>query len=375
MQHAQSHKFRVLIGDSSVRSRLVLSGMFNAEPFLEVVDTAQTQEELLYKAFDLQPDVIVAQPGLTVSGKLPFFMPIYDAGSQLLVMVSQRNEQFADHILYGAKQEEKVKGEATFRQIRSTMSVKQEVLEKLRNWVQTCSKSLSGKTLQPKLVLPRVKGHDIHLPIPQEHPLCVVVVGASTGGSTALEYVVRDLEVAQPTVVLVALHMPEKFTKRLARRLQKLTNWRVEEGVQGMRLKANTVIIAPGGKDMLVRRNALQPEYLTLDLVPAVSPVQESPSVDVLMQSAAACAGENVLGVIMTGMGQDGTKGAKEIRNKGGVIIAQNAATSSIFGMAKSAIENGVVNGVVALGQIHSMISRFAADRHLSQALQSELSR
>ncbi|AMM52101.1 hypothetical protein TH61_14145 [Rufibacter sp. DG15C] len=346
--------------------------MINAEPHLEVVDTAQTKDELLSKAFDLQPDVIVATPGLTVSGKLPLFTPVYGQQSSLLVMISQKMESFQESILLDADGASLLQSTSSLTSGK-LLGVKYELMNKLRALVKGCTQPVSFKPKHQGVEVFRL--NDAVDSVSDTKPLCVVVLGASTGGSTALEYVLRDLVVQQPTVILVAIHMPEKFTKRLAKRLQKLTKWQVEEGRKGMQLEANTVIIAPGGQDMFIRRNALKPELLTLDLVPATSPVLESPSVDTLMQSAAYCAGDRVLGIIMTGMGQDGTKGAQEIRNMGGVIIAQNAETSSIFGMAKSAIENGVVNGVVALGQIHSMISRFAAERHLSHALQSELSR
>ncbi|GAA4297092.1 chemotaxis protein CheB [Nibribacter koreensis] len=374
MLHAPNTKIKVLIGDTSVRSRLVLSGMINAEPHLEVVDTAQTKDELLSKAFDLQPDVIVAQPGLTVSGKLPLFRSVYKDQSPLLLMVSQKMELYSEPNLTDQESAYVLQSDSSLA-AGKLVGVKVELMNKLRALVKGYGGTFTWRGMQPEVEVLKVKYHPTPVINPAQKPLCLVVLGASTGGSTAVEYVLRDLEVQQPTVVLVAIHMPEKFTKRLARRLQKVTKWQVEEGRKGMALQANTVIIAPGGHDMFIRRNALKPDLLTLDLVPATSAVLDSPSVDTLMQSAAYCAGEHVMGIIMTGMGQDGTKGAQEIRNMGGVIIAQNAETSSIFGMAKSAIENGVVNGVVALGQIHSMISRFAAERHLSHTLQRDLSR
>nr|WP_242693153.1 CheB methylesterase domain-containing protein [Sabulibacter ruber] len=205
-------------------------------------------------------------------------------------------------------------------------------------------------------------------PTQKDGPLNVVVIGASTGGSAAIEVIVRSLSVPYPTVILVAVHMPDKFTKRLARRLQKLTRWRVEEGFKGMKLSAGTIVIAPGGQNMRVRKKTLRPDQLTLDLEPSFA--MDTPSVDILMESAAQCANSQVLGVILTGMGQDGTAGAREIMKRGGVVIAQNEESSTIFGMAKSAIENGAVHGVFALGQINSIINRFAADRHMSHALQ-----
>lgn len=360
------------MGNTSVRSRLVLSGMIDAEPFLEVVDTAQTKEELLFKAVSSRPDFIVTDAGLTLSGRLPSFTPLYGEGSSLLLMVSQKlaNSRFSQPgpLKSFAKQVFPNANDA----FNAKEGCKAGLMTMLREWVGSYSWQANELVTKKESQEVRLSRLSYSQDVPQapilEVPLSVIVLGASTGGSTAIEYLIKDLHLKQPAVVLVAVHMPEKFTKRLAQRLQKLTKWRVEEGTQGMVLAPQTIIIAPGGNNMRVTHHPFWPNLLSLELAP--SQALDSPSVNELMTSAAHCAREQVLGVIMTGMGQDGSIGAKEIIRKGGIVIAQDEATSSIYGMAKAAVENGVVNGEFALGQINSIINRFVADRKRSHMLQ-----
>ncbi|MBA9078006.1 chemotaxis protein CheB [Rufibacter quisquiliarum] len=368
-----TRKIRVLIGDASVRSRLVLLGMINADPNLEVVDTAQSRDELLTKAMSYQPDVIVTHSGLTLSGHLPSFTSVLTTESSLLLLVSAEMA-LQSHPASNVKAFQESEPEAV-RNGKKRPGYKEELMAKLKEFGGRFTGSQNGlrkvKRKEHFSMPTSTSAVDLFSYSALDKPLCLVVIGASTGGSKAVEYLIRELEVVQPTAVLVALHMPEKFTKRLARRLQKLTHWRVEEGYEGMAVTPQTIIIAPGGMDMLVRRTPLRPNRLFLEIMPATA--VESPSVDLLMQSAAACARAQVLGVIMTGMGKDGSAGACAIQENGGVVIAQNEETSSIFGMAKNAIERGVVNGVFPLGQINAIINRFVSDRHLSHGLYCNL--
>ncbi|WP_062545470.1 chemotaxis protein CheB [Rufibacter tibetensis] len=374
MQQTQQTKFRVLIGNTSARSRMVLSGLIEAEPQLEVVDTAQSREELLYKAMSSKPDLIVTQYGLTLSGNLPTFRSVYGEKSSLVLMVAQNKatDSFFSSATFGLKGQRPLPGRFTENTLKE--ETKSGLLSKLREVVV----HYSSENPSTRISINRGAGKEVFYKKPalvknpeSAAPLSVVVIGGSTGGSAALEYLVRDLPVLQPTVVLVAVHMPEKFTKRLAKRLQKFTPWRVEEGYQNMVLTPGTIIIAPGGQDMRVKRKSLRPHDLTVELEPSYA--MDSPSVDALMDSAAKCFHGQVLGIILTGMGQDGTSGAHEIRKRGGVVIAQDEETSTIFGMAKAAIESGAVNGVFALGQINSIINRFVSDRHMGSMLKEKL--
>ncbi|MBC3542370.1 CheB methylesterase domain-containing protein [Rufibacter sediminis] len=348
--------------------------MIDAEPQLEVVDTAQSQEELLHKAFSSQPDLIVTHYGLTMSGRVPLFRRVFGEKSSLLLMVSQNLAQNADSITSTLEKTGFANYSSASGKVAMREAAKAGLMTKLRELVNSYSASYSMKPKVKEQTRDRWLNYTNSVRVnttAKETPLSLVVIGASTGGSAALEYLIRDLSIHQPTVVLVAVHMPEKFTKRLARRLQKLTHWRVEEGFEGMRLTAGTIVIAPGGQNMRVQKKSLHLSPYTISLEP--SSAMDTPSVDVLMESAAHSAKDQVLGVILTGMGQDGTAGAQEIVNRGGLVIAQNEETSTIFGMAKSAIESGVVSGVFPLGQINAIMHRFVMNRNLSHVLQQKL--
>jgi len=354
---------------------MVLSGMLNSESYLEVVDTAQTPEELFYKAYASKPDIIVAHSRLTLGDSLPFFQLVHKACSSLLLIVSDE----LTHQFNPLNRKYKSNTKGNYGLPAENLSVLKEaatsILYTIRELITACLPSKPSLTPEFVSTRPQV------LPVPMldidkntaegktKGPLCVVV-GASTGGSMALEYLIRDLRSKSSVVVLVAVHMPAKFTKRLAKRLQKMTEWEVKEGIQGMALQAGTVVIAPGGCNMLVREKPFHPTHYYLELTETTA--LESPSIDHLFHSAAHCVKKQVLGIILTGMGHDGTVGSLEIKAKGGVVITQDQETSSMFGMAKSAIDSGAVAGVFALGQINSIINKFVADRNKSLAVQTE---
>lgn len=352
---------------------MVLSGMIDAEPQLEVVDTAQSREELLFKAMASRPDLIVAQFSMTMSGRVPFFQPVFGETSSLLLMVSQDWAQTTTGSAPFSYLHRVKPFQGSFEKNAPKEGLKTGFMSCLREFVGQFISGAQKEKLKETSPMGEasLKKSFLGPPVRVDAPLPVVAIGASTGGSSALEYLIKDLSLQQPAVILVAVHMPEKFTRRLARRLQKLTTWRVEEGFQGMALLPGTIVIAPGGQDMRVKRTTRGAYQFELDLEPSLA--MDSPSVDALFQSAACCAQEQVLGIILTGMGQDGTAGARVVRENGGVVIAQNEETSTIFGMAKSAIESGAVNGVFALGQINSIINRFVTDRNMSAMLQQKL--
>ncbi len=189
----------------------------------------------------------------------------------------------------------------------------------------------------------------------------IVVIGASTGGPQAVEAIVKKLSPAINACILVAVHLPPRFTRSFANRLKELTSLTVLEGRIGLSLRPGKIIVAPGGKNMVVEAvmgNAANPRIGFTDEPAAL---YDQPSVDLLMKSVAASAVQNVIGVILTGMGRDGTIGAGYIKDRGGVIIAQNEASCAIFGMAKSAIESGCTSEVLPLSQIPHFINTYAA--------------
>jgi two-component system chemotaxis response regulator CheB len=182
----------------------------------------------------------------------------------------------------------------------------------------------------------------------------VIAIGTSTGGTQALEAVLSALPRTAPGIVVVQ-HMPEKFTAAFAARLNSVCEIEVREARQGDRVIPGRALIAPGGKHMLLKRSGAH--YL-VDVVDGPVVNRHRPSVDVLFRSVAKFAGRNALGVIMTGMGDDGAEGMLEMHNAGATTIAQDEASCVVFGMPREAIKRGGVDRVVPLKQIAACICR-----------------
>jgi len=182
----------------------------------------------------------------------------------------------------------------------------------------------------------------------------VVALGTSTGGTQALEVVLRALPRVCPGIVIVQ-HMPEKFTAEFANRLNSLCQIEVREAQNNDRVVPGRALIAPGGKHMLLRRNGAQ-YFVEVKDGPLVN--RHRPSVDVLFRSVAKCAGANALGVIMTGMGDDGAAGLLEMRQAGAHTLAQDEESCVVYGMPKEALKRGGVEAHVPLSGIAREVMR-----------------
>ncbi|MCK6432643.1 MAG: chemotaxis response regulator protein-glutamate methylesterase [Aquabacterium sp.] len=185
----------------------------------------------------------------------------------------------------------------------------------------------------------------------------VVAIGVSTGGVQSTEVVLRQLDRTCPGIVMVQ-HMPERFTASYAARLNQLLELEVLEARDGDRVINGRVLIAPGGKHMQLRRSGAQYVVEVKD-GPLIN--HHRPSVDVLFRSVAHCAGRNAIGVIMTGMGDDGARGLREMREAGAITAAQDEASCVVFGMPAEAIRLGAAQDVVALDGIAGWIRQGAA--------------
>jgi len=183
----------------------------------------------------------------------------------------------------------------------------------------------------------------------------VIAIGTSTGGTQALEIVLHSVPRVAPGIVIVQ-HMPENFTAAFAQRLNEVCEIDVKEAVDGDRVLPGTAIIAHGNKHMTIKRSGAQYRVQVID-GPLVS--RHRPSVDVLFRSVAREAGKNSMGVIMTGMGDDGANGLMEMKEAGARTYAQDEDTCIVFGMPAEAIARGAVDEVVSLYSISKLISNF----------------
>lgn len=184
-----------------------------------------------------------------------------------------------------------------------------------------------------------------------------VVIGSSTGGTQALEQVLTALPADSPGIAIVQ-HMPEKFTAMYATRLDGLCAVRVKEARDGDRLERGSVLIAPGGKHMQLRKAGGQYFAVVADGPPVN---RHKPAVDVLFRSTAEVAGKDVLAIILTGMGDDGARGMKQLHDGGARTIAQDEASCVVFGMPKEAIKLGAVDHVLPLDRVADAILQFDA--------------
>ena len=182
----------------------------------------------------------------------------------------------------------------------------------------------------------------------------IVAVGASTGGTEALREFLQALPVDCPGIVIVQ-HMPEKFTEAFAKRLDSICSVQVKEARDGDSVIRGQALIAPGNRHTLLKRSGAR-YYVEVKDGPLVS--RHRPSVDVLFRSVARYAGRNAVGVIMTGMGDDGARGMAEMKEAGSTNVAQDEATSVVFGMPAEAIKHGGVNKVLPLGAIAGEVIR-----------------
>lgn len=355
-------KIRVLIVDDSASVRQTLSTLLSEDPDIEIMGVANDPFMAAKKLRDEIPDVItldVEMPqmdGITFLRKLMSQHPIpvvmcsslTETGSETLMQALEAGAVdiilkprigAADHLAEHAEQiRQTVKGAA-----RASVS-------KLR------ASRLREKPVQGKLTA------DAVLPPPKIGAMAkttemVVCVGASTGGTEALRELLEALPANSPGMVIVQ-HMPEKFTAAFAKRLNSLCEVEVKEAVNGDPVLRGHVLIAPGDKHMLLERRGARYEVSVRE-GPLVS--RHRPSVDVLFRSAARSAGANAMGVIMTGMGDDGARGMNEMHQAGAFTVAQDEASSVVFGMPKEAIAHGGVDRIVPLDQIAREI--LAADR------------
>ncbi|MHB1231332.1 MAG: protein-glutamate methylesterase/protein-glutamine glutaminase [Burkholderiales bacterium] len=180
----------------------------------------------------------------------------------------------------------------------------------------------------------------------------IVAIGTSTGGTQALELVLTALPRVSPGMVIVQ-HMPEKFTASFAERLNGLSQIEVREARNNDRVIPGLALIAPGGKHMLLKRNGA---YYHVEVIDGPPVNRHRPSVDVLFRSVAKFAGKNSLGIIMTGMGDDGARGLKEMRDAGARTLGQDEATCVVYGMPKEAVKLGAVEREAPLEQIPNAI-------------------
>jgi len=349
-------KIRVLIVDDSAVVRQVLSGILESDPAIEVMGTAADPFLAAEKLQHEVPDVITLDIEMPRMDGLTFLQKLMAQHPIPVVICSSLAEEHCDSTLRAIELgavEIIQKPKLGTRQFLEEARVRICDVVKAASRARPKSRTLPSRVVQPKLtadvIMPKVAGHAMIQTTER-----VVAVGASTGGTEALREFLEMLPADSPGIVIVQ-HMPEKFTAAFAQRLDGLCAVTVREARDNDSVVRGRVLIAPGNKHTLLKRSGAR-YYVEVRDGPLVS--RHRPSVDVLFRSVARYAGRNAVGVIMTGMGDDGAHGMREMKEAGATNLAQDEATCVVFGMPAEAIKHGGVDKTLPLGALAHEVLR-----------------
>ncbi|MCB4358091.1 protein-glutamate methylesterase/protein-glutamine glutaminase [Quatrionicoccus australiensis] len=355
-------RIKVMIVDDSAVVRQVISQALMADAGIEVIGTAADPIFALQKMNAQWPDVLVVDIEMPRMDGITFLKKVMAERPTPVVVCSSLAEKGAqatfEALSAGAVSiitKPKV-GLKNFLEDASNdivQAVRSAARANMRA-VRTTAAPATFSGFRPKLTA------DVMLSSANNAALVktteqLVAIGTSTGGTQALEIVLSKLPATALGIVVVQ-HMPEKFTAMFAERLNNLCQIEVREAKNGDRVMPGRALIAPGGRHMMLKRNGAQ---YVVEVVDGPLVNRHKPSVDVLFRSVAKFAGANALGIIMTGMGDDGARGMKEMHATGAHTIAQDEASCVVFGMPKEAIKLGAVDQVIALEQIPQAIVSF----------------
>lgn len=350
---------RTLIVDDSSFMRTTLSMMLDGASGITVVDTATNGEEGVEKACELEPDVVTMDVEMPKMDGITAARHIMDRAPCPILMISSLTEEGAEttiEAMQAGAADFLSKGQAgSALQIRE---VEEELIEKVRALSESGSRLFDGdlgmrvSEGRSSASTPNRSG-DTRLRT--DSSLELVVIGVSTGGPLALQNVLPVLPAEFPVPVAVAQHMPPQFTRSLADRLDDRSALGVREATDGMALEPGHAVVAAGGRHLTFERHGARPVVRTPD---EPTDTGHRPSVNVMFKSACQEYGGNVLALVMTGMGKDGLRGARKIKNAGGTIFAQDEASCVVYGMPRVVVEAGLADAVLPLEELAEALSK-----------------
>jgi two-component system chemotaxis response regulator CheB len=364
MVSSQPKKFRVLVVDDSTFMRRVLETIFNSDDQLQVVGHAKDGNEAIALAESLKPDVITMDLNMPHMDGLQATAHIMTTNPRPIVVVSSETKEGAASTLktleLGAIEfVTKPSGGVDL----DMQSMKEELIRKVRmaakvRVVRTASRMVTavqgtGNGSAQAAPVQRVRSAQAGPIVPADLRFPVVVLAASTGGPATVMRMAPGFTKDFPAAVFLVQHMPAAFTTQYALQLAEFTGIRVKEGESNESVQPGTLYICPGGQHLRVTPTG------RIQLDSATGRIDGYlPNIDVTMESVAAYAGAMSIAVVLTGMGSDGARGARAIKSAGGLVLAQDEATSVIFGMPAEAIKAGVVDQVLGLEDIYPAIEK-----------------
>lgn len=367
---AARRPIRVLIVDDSALVRSLLTDILKAAPGIEVVGVAADAHAAREKIKQLNPDVLTLDVEMPKMDGITFLRNLMRLRPMPVVMVSSLTERGADVTLdalaLGAVDylsKPKIDLAATLKDYA------EELIEKVRIAARASVRALDPKLARAPGVVAPAHSADAVLPKapPRERPLRttdrVIAIGASTGGTEAIKAVLMSLPPDCPGVV-IAQHIPKAFSTPFARRMNDCCTVSVCEAQDGQHLLPGHAYIAPGDRHLMLVRDGARYVCRLDDGVPVN---RHKPSVDVLFRSVAQNAGRNAIGVLLTGMGKDGARGLKEMLDCGSRTIAQDEATSVVWGMPGEAVSLGAAEHIVPLESVAGKVLALAEDMDITR--------
>ena len=366
----RNSKLSVMIVDDSSTARRILTDIINRHPMLEVSATAADPYEAVESLKTASPDVMVLDVRMPRMDGITFLKKLMRIKPLPVVMCSsftKEGSRVSMECLEKGAVDIIAKPEiATPKQMRELeMRIHDTLLsavlarrssngrtassDSVKSSLETSISIGTNEKLSADVILPP-PNPDLVKRIPKTSK--VVGVGASTGGVDAIRTVLESLPTDSPGIA-IAQHMPEQFTEPFAQRLNEVCQIEVREAKKGDRLEPGLALVSPGSHHLVLKRSG---KNYFVDTVEGPLVNRHRPSVDVLFRSVASAAGPNAIGVILTGMGDDGAVGLREMKEAGARNLAQDAATSVVFGMPNEAIKQGGVDEVVSLYQLSSFI-------------------
>jgi two-component system chemotaxis response regulator CheB len=355
-------RIRVLIVDDSALVRSILTDMLSADPGIEVVGSASDAHIAREKIKQLNPDVLTLDVEMPKMDGLTFLKNLMRLRPMPVVMVSSLTERGADVTLdamaIGAVDflsKPKIDVAATLRDYSD------ELIEKIKTAANASVRALDAQRMATLVSKPKFSADAV---IPKTSGARqirttdrIIAIGASTGGTEAIKHVLMGMPADTPGIV-IAQHIPKAFSTPFARRMNDCSQMTVYEAEDGQQILAGHVYIAPGDRHLIVERDGARYVCRLDDGTPVN---RHKPSVDVLFRSVAQNVGRSAIGVLLTGMGKDGARGLKEMLEAGSQNIAQDEATSVVWGMPGEAVSLGAVQHVLPLDDIAARLYGLAA--------------
>ena len=352
-------KIRVLIVDDSSFMRMAIRGVLSRDPDIEVVGAAVDGAEGVSRAALLKPDVITMDVEMPRMDGISAVRQIMATAPTRVIMVSTLTNQ-------GAQATFEALDAGAVDYVPKNLSDSPGVQEQFRDELLKKVKEVANTSFNRKFSGSPATPPQADLPIERVRPLQHIRkagylgIGASTGGPVAVQEVLAALPANFPIPVVVVIHMPKAFTAPYAERLNAKCKLQVKEAADGDMLKPGQVLLAPGGGHMTLARHGAG---ITVKISPPSAYPRHFyiPSVDLMMSSLAEAASGSMMGVILTGMGNDGMKGMQMVKSKGGATIVQDEVTCTVYGMPRACVEGGVADEVLPLSQIGTAIALISA--------------